>query len=189
MLHRKEHLSPNGLQQIVNIRALINNGLSDTLKVAFPHVTPVPRPVVEPSEIPDPNWLAGFVAGEGHFMINIIKSSSCKLGFQVRLLFKITQHSRDSVLMQIIVGYLGCGRCYLSPVRESVDFLLTNFSDIDQKIIPLFEKYPLHGVKSKDFTDFGKAAEIIKVKGHLTPEGLEQLYLIKAGMNTGRANT
>ena len=61
MLHRKEHLSPNGLQQIVNIRALINNGLSDTLKAAFPHVTPVPRPVVEPSEIPDPNWLA-FVA-------------------------------------------------------------------------------------------------------------------------------
>lgn len=109
MLHRKEHLSPNGLQQIVNIRALINNGLSDTLKAAFPHVTPVPRPVVEPSEIPDPNWLAGFVAGEGHFIINIIKSSSCKLGFQVRLLFKITQHSRDSVLMQTIVGYLGCG--------------------------------------------------------------------------------
>jgi hypothetical protein len=32
----------------------------------------------------------------------------------------------------------------------------------------------------------GKVVEIIKLKQHLTKEGLEQIRCIKAGMNTGR---
>jgi len=41
-------------------------------------------------------------------------------------------------------------------------------------------------VKSKDFADFCKVVDIIKVKGHLTAEGLDQIRKIKSGMNTGR---
>jgi len=41
-------------------------------------------------------------------------------------------------------------------------------------------------MKAKDFADFCKAAEIMKVKGHLTESGLEQICIIKAGMNTKR---
>lgn len=39
------------------------------------------------------------------------------------------------------------------------------------------------GVKAKDFEAFCKAAEIMKVKGHTTESGLEEIHLIKAGMN------
>lgn len=45
---------------------------------------------------------------------------------------------------------------------------------------------PLRGVKSKDFTPLCKAVDIMKVKGHLTNEGLDQLNKLKKGMNTGR---
>jgi hypothetical protein len=48
----KEHLNPKGLQDIVNLRASINLGLTDKLRVAFPNTLPVPRPVVEDREIP-----------------------------------------------------------------------------------------------------------------------------------------
>ena len=34
--------------------------------------------------------------------------------------------------------------------------------------------------------DFCKAVDIMKVKGHLTNEGLDQLNKLKKGMNTGR---
>jgi hypothetical protein len=54
------------------------------------------------------------------------------------------------------------------------------------KVIPFFQRVPLHGLKSKNFTDFCKVADIMKEKGHLTEEGLDQIRLIKAGMNTGR---
>jgi hypothetical protein len=47
-------------------------------------------------------------------------------------------------------------------------------------------KYPLYGDKTKDFEDFKLVAEIMKSKGHLTVEGLEQIRNLKAGMNTGR---
>ena len=53
-MNRKEHLTPSGLQQIVNLRASINNGLSETQISAFPNTKPVPRPVVVDQVIKDP---------------------------------------------------------------------------------------------------------------------------------------
>ena len=53
----KEPLRPKkkeGLQEIVNIRASLNLGLSDVLKAAFPYTIPVLRPIVTNQEIPDP---------------------------------------------------------------------------------------------------------------------------------------
>jgi len=58
-MNKKEHLTSDGLQQIINIRASLNNGLSDVLKSAFADFTAVPRPLVIDQKIPDPHWLAG----------------------------------------------------------------------------------------------------------------------------------
>jgi hypothetical protein len=44
----------------------------------------------------------------------------------------------------------------------------------------------LVGIKSKDFEDFCIVVEMMKVKKHLTYEGLEQIRKVRAGMNTGR---
>ena len=55
MINRKEHLTPEGLKIIVNIRASINRGLSDELKAAFPNSVPVKRPVIVDQTIRDPN--------------------------------------------------------------------------------------------------------------------------------------
>ena len=70
--------------------------------------------------------------------------------------------------------------------ENKVDFQILKIKDLSEKVIPLFQSIPLQGVKSKDFADFCKAAEIMKVKGHLTNEGLDQLHKLKVGMNTGR---
>ena len=37
--------------------------------------------------------------------------------------------------------------------KEAVDLIVTKLSDINNKIIPLFQKCPIHGVKAKDFAD------------------------------------
>jgi hypothetical protein len=55
LINRKEHLTPSGLQQIVNIRASINKGLSSNLKAAFANTLPVQRPFIQNQIIPDPN--------------------------------------------------------------------------------------------------------------------------------------
>jgi hypothetical protein len=55
ILGQKKGLTINDLNLIVAIKASLNLGLSESLKKAFPNITPVPRPVVEVTGILDPN--------------------------------------------------------------------------------------------------------------------------------------
>jgi hypothetical protein len=185
IISRKEHLTEDGLRKIVAIKGSTNKGFPDALKVAFPTTELVQRPKVDNQEVNDFNWLAGFVSGEGSFIIEIFKVKT-KIGFGVKLAFRIGQHIRDAQLMRSLVSFLGCGRYYQPNGYDHGEFIVTKFSDLDKKVIPLFEKYPIVGNKAKDFSDFKKAAEIVKVKAHLTEKGLEEIRIIKGRMNGRR---
>ena len=58
--NNKAHLTIEGLQIIINIKASLNIGLSDVIKSEFTKINPVPRRVVNTEKIPDPNWVTGF---------------------------------------------------------------------------------------------------------------------------------
>ena len=165
----------------------MNLGLSDVHRSAFPSVVPAVRPLVKLEKISDPNWLAGFVSAEGCFYVLITKSTT-KIGQRVQLIFKLTQHSRDENLMKSLIKYFECG--YIDKDKSGninwIDFRVTKFDDIANKIIPFFYLHLIQGVKVLDFVDFCQVADMMKNKQHLTEEGLEQIKKIKAGMNTGR---
>ena len=183
----KEHLTTEGLQKIDAIRGLMNRGQpSKLLQSALATSTfSVVRPLVPDLPITAPAWLAGFATAEGCFFINIHKSKSTKLGEAVQLRFILVQHICDEQLMKRIKDYFGCGNLLVK--RETVHFTVTNFVDLTEKVIPFFSKYPVQGVKSKDFADWCKVADLMKNgKAHLTAEGLEQIGKIKDGMNKGR---
>ena len=182
MVISKEHLTETGLRKIVARKASMNNGLSLALTSAFTDVTPVNRPLILDKKIKDPYWLAGFIAAEGCFMINITKLAK---GFQVKLLFIISQHERDKELLVNFRDYLGCGGVYKN--KDTFDYRVSKFSDIKDKIIPFLKNYTLKGVKSEDFDDWCLVARIMENKKHLTPpEGLKEIKQIKARMNTQR---
>jgi len=67
LISHKEHLTKEGLDKLLAIKASINLGLTSNLKDAFPNITPISRPLVE-GKIIDPAWLAGFTSGEGCFL-------------------------------------------------------------------------------------------------------------------------
>jgi len=67
LIKNREHLTIEGLKKIVAIKASINKALPDELKEAYPDIEPVNRCNVVNKEIPDPDWLVGFVSGEGCF--------------------------------------------------------------------------------------------------------------------------
>lgn len=74
----KKHLTLEGLLDIVNIKASMN---TETILAEFPDLVPAIRPSVPDLKDPiDPNWMAGFVSGEGCFSLSIKKSVSSKLG-------------------------------------------------------------------------------------------------------------
>ena len=185
LLLNKQHLNIEGLNKLVAIKASMNKGLSDPLKEAFSKFELFNKQRCEViKEIPDSNWIAGFVSGEWSFMVRVFKSANHAIGYQVQLRFQITQQSRDRFLMERLVSYLDCG--FISERGDILDFQVTKFRDIADKIIPFFEKYPIIGVKLDNYNDFCKVAKLVENKEHLTVEGLEKIKLLKSNMNTLR---
>ena len=184
LIKNKQHLTWGGLQKIVAIKASMNKGLSLSLKAAFTDITPVIRPSVLDYKIKYPHWLAGFTTAEGCFLINIRSKPKMKTGYSVELTFVLVQHFRDDKLMKSLVEYLECGHVYKS--RDVVELRITKFEDLVDKIIPIFDKYPIGGQKLLDYLDFVKVIKLMKNKAHLTEKGLNQIRLIKAKMNRGR---
>lgn len=186
LIRNKEHLTEYGLNKIIALKASLNLGLSDELKTAFPNTMIVSRPLVVNQLISNPYWLLGFTSGEGCFLIKVSKSKGSKLGFGVQLIFQLTQHSRDIELMESLVTFFRCGRIVQDLNRSKVNFIVSKFTDITDKILPFFSKYPVVGIKYTNFKDWCKVAEIMKNQGHLTEEGFNKILKIKAGTNKGR---
>jgi LAGLIDADG endonuclease len=188
LLNLKAHLEIEDIKEILSIKASMNRGvLSDTLRYNFPSVIPVARPLVSFEGIADPNWLTGFVDGEGFFYVGVLKSKTTKCGFSVSIEFSVSQHIRDELLLSKFIEYLSCGNISKKSTRpDSVIFMVRKFSDIKEKLIPFFQKFPLQGVKSMDFLDFCQVVKIIEDKSHLTFEGLKKIRSLKSGMNKGR---
>jgi hypothetical protein len=126
------------------------------------------------------------VAAEGCFLIKTWKSVSTKTGVGIRLSFTITQHDRDEALLRTIIEYLHCGRIVSRPSATTAEIEVTKLSDILEKILPFFSTHTLHGDKVNDFNDFKKAALLMENKAHLTLQGLEELKILKSGMNKAR---
>ena len=144
---------------------------------------PALRPIIQNQIIPDPNWVSGFIEGEGSFYIKISNKD------QVSFRFLVTQHERDTELLKNFIIFFDCG--YFSLRSNSIkhgDFFVTKLEDIICKILPFFEKFPLHGNKLKDFLDFKKAIELKGVTNntYLTNENLLKIKQIKEGMNKNR---
>lgn len=157
-----QHLSKEGLQAIVNIRATINLGLSEELKAAFPLTVPVARPEKEMPISLHPDWVAGFATGEGCFYV-LAKKGNYKVGTRFLLVFQLSQHIKDEMLLKSLVDFFKCGQYIRHPSQDWGYFSCTNFGD-NYSILEFFKKYPVRGEKSQDFTDWAKVAEIIKKK-------------------------
>jgi hypothetical protein len=88
--------------------------------------------------------------------------------------------------MEHLFSLFKCGYLTEDNKNNLIIFRISNFENIYLKIIPFFKLYNIVGEKYKDFEDFCKVAELIKNKAHLTKEGLDEIILIKSGMNKSR---
>ena len=153
MMSNKEHVTLEGLNEIISIKASLNHGLSKELKRVFHNVKPVLRPLALNQVIPNPDWVAGFVSGDGSFYLTIRKSQEFKVGYRAEIGFQITQHSRDQVFMESFSPYFNCGRLKKDSRNSVLYFTVSNFTDLIDRIIPFFQEHKILGVKSIDYED------------------------------------
>lgn len=183
----KEHLSQQGLLNILAIKASLNLGLNNNIKKVFPNwkKLQIKRPDYTFKCIPNPHWMAGFASGDGSFNLKISDSNTSLLGKRVQLRFSIELNIREKTLIQHLPAYFELTNISKNIYINSkvAKFQIVNTSDILKKIVPFFDKYLIKGKKSFDFRSFKQAAVIIKNKYHLKTEGFEKILDLKTRMN------
>jgi len=151
MIKNGEHLTEEGLLKIVSLKSFLNWGNSDKLTTAFPVVIPVNRLEYKFKGIPDPYWIAGFTSGDGSFQIRLRKLNT-NIGYRVSLLYSFHLHIRDLDVLKGLATYFSSNSKNLNSNEKkigisedkSVHLQIAKFTDINEKIIPFFEKYPLY---------------------------------------------
>jgi LAGLIDADG endonuclease len=186
LMNKNEHLTEDGLVKIINLKASLNKGLSNKLKIFFPNVITITRPKSNLLITINYNWISGFFSGEDCFSIGIYKSNTNKIDYGITLHISITQNYRDKLLIDKLMNTLNCGIVSKNYKNNMAVLNIYKFKDIYNIIIPLFNQYNIKGVKSLDFQDFCKVANLINEKTHLTIEGLKEISTIKINMNKGR---
>ncbi len=184
IMRTKLHLTLEGFNKILSLKASLNWGLSNNIASTFPSIIPSERPQIDTKTIPDPNWVSGFASGEGTFDVVIATSKFTKVGSQVQLRHRICQHNRDLELMGLLKDYFGTGS--LNNYREAVDLSIVRFKDINDKIIPFYKEHPILGIKQMDYLDWCLIANLMNKGLHLTQEGLDEIKIIQSRMNTRR---
>ena len=194
----KEHFNSQGMTKLAKLKNLINYGLSDNLKEAFPdfNISLINTMSYNFRGILHRMWVAGFVSGDGSFFT---KLTQYKDTFHTGCVFKITLHLKDTALLEGLYDYLSkyfpniSFNKYNSRTNKGIFFSqqtvslnISNIQDIGNIVIPFFDLYPVLGVKEMDYKDFKIIYNIILSKGHLSPEGLAQIQQIRNNMNDKR---
>jgi len=112
------------------------------------------------------DFIAGFVEGEGCFSLNYnkVKSSKNKKIKYLRPMFSLGLNKRDKKLLEKIKQIIGCGRIYQD--NDIFSYRIYRKSDLQNILIPFFEKYPFHGSKKVAFEIFKEIIFIVSKRKH-----------------------
>lgn len=97
-----------------------------------------------------PWFIVGFVEAEGNFDILLNKDPRILPKFR----FRITSKYLDIVLLCAIKNYFGSGSIYLRKDTQVFTLEISSQEVINNKVIPLFDSYPLKGTKYYDFINW-----------------------------------
>lgn len=123
----------------------------------------------------DPNYITGFVDGEGSFSVTISPRNLKDVKWEIRPSFSISQHRKNRGILFKIKDYFGCGTIRPNRKDNTYKYEVRAICDLKDKIIPHFKKYPLQTTKRVDFQIFTSVVEIICQGRHLTKEGLAEI--------------
>lgn len=136
-----------------------------------------------------PDYIVGFVDGEGCFCASISKHKTLKRRREVRLFFEIELREDDREILEAIRDHLGCGKIYYldyeryAQWKPHVKLKISKNGDLVNRIIPFFDAHPLIAKKRHSYKLFREIAFMMKRKEHLTDAGFERISLLKQQMN------
>lgn len=155
----------------------------------------IPFSNLEKSDFSNNSWFSGFTDADGHFGVKIVeakpKSDTRKrsISNSISIKFRLDQRYLEGVnymLMESLSKFL---LCKLSIYKTNKGEMLSLSVSAIEKIgfiIEYFNKYPLLGIKGKDFKDWDIVYNMMLSKEHLTDEGRLKIKSIQSNMNSKR---
>ena len=189
LILNKDHLNKEGFSKILSYYASINKGVSKKVQEYFPNIIPADKPVISLPDNLNPQWVSGFVAGDGGFSIYVRAAKDYILSEKVYCRFHIAQHVKDLELMKLFLKFFdGCGSVNVrsNTATPRCDYYVQDTTFLLEKIIPHFDAYPLLNLKQEDYICFKQCMTIIKLKQHLTQPGLNKIKSLNLEMNSNR---
>ena len=138
-----------------------------------------------PCAVLDPNWIVGFVDGEGCFSVSVHRNSLMHRhgGWQLQPVFHVYQHQDHRDVLEAMIPVFGCGRVRPKGPNSSVwTFAVDGLQNLEDAVVPFFERYP-PVVKRQDFESFSHIVQSMRRKEHLSSSGFERLVRLAYGMN------
>ena len=133
-------------------------------------------------------WIIGFTDGEGCFSVGVFRNRIMKSGWQVFPEFVITQGEKSLFALEEMQKFFKCGKIFINKRYDNhreplYRYCVRSRKDIQEKIIPFFQKYPLRTAKQSDFMRFVEIVDLMEQKVHLTGNGMAKIAKIVEQMN------
>jgi hypothetical protein len=122
----------------------------------------------------EPNWLQGFIDGEGSFQIDIQKRTFKNKTYNlINPTLQIKQNNHDVALLSAIKEFFSAG--YLKPKYNIFDLptvlnlnrtISSYWLSQSNKIIQFIDKFPLYTTKRLDYFDWKEIVNLKKNKIH-----------------------
>ncbi len=135
-----------------------------------------------------PEWIVGFIDGEGCFHVGISRHDDLRCGFQILPELTVVQHKRDIDLLYELRSAMNCGVVRRNH-GERFCWRVRNLKNLYEVIIPFFDKYPLRSKKAIEFLKFRKVVMLMQKGDHLTEQGFRQITKIASEMNRCQPRT
>ncbi len=116
------------------------------------------------------HYIAGFVDGEGCFALNYradrrYDSNGNKI-YEYHYWtteFAIVLHPSDANLLHLIKDSLGVGHISFKRAGDQVRYSVQNTTELNNIVVPFFEKNSLFGTKAKDFELWSQAIKLLHI--------------------------
>ena len=130
----------------------------------------------------DPQWIAGFVDGEGCFHISVNPHKEMTTGFQILPEFTVVQHERDIHILYALKDYFKCGVVRVNH-GDRMAYRVRGLDHLCNTIIPFFDEFHLITQKRIEFEKFKSVIQMMKQRLHLSEPGIHKIRLIRNSMN------
>ncbi len=134
------------------------------------------------------NWIVGFTDGEGCFSVSFIKNKTTKNGWQIFPEFVITQGEKSLPALKIFLKYFKCGKIFVNKRHDNHNenlyrFCVRSINNLQEKIIPFFQKNSLRTAKKKDCELFSRIVQKMVERKHLSQKGAMEIAKLVEQMN------